>query len=120
MNSKIVLSVISVLLVIFVTAILLTRQPKETGDLDSFAKCLAEKGVTMYGAAWCPHCQAQKKLFGKSFDYVPYIECPNTPKLCLDKGVNGYPTWISPDGTKLEGEQTLQKLSEVSSCPLPS
>ena len=29
----------------------------------------------MYGAYWCPHCQAQKKVFGESFQYVPYVEC---------------------------------------------
>ena len=39
-------------------------------------------------------------------------------KLCLEKGVNGYPTWIFPDGKKLEGEQGLQRLSEESGCSL--
>jgi hypothetical protein len=89
------------------------------GPLDAFAKCLAAKGVTMYGAEWCTHCKAEKKRFGSSFQYVPYVECPDNPKLCVDKGVEGYPTWILGDGTKLEGEQGLEKLSQVSSCPLP-
>lgn len=118
MNPKLVLSVLSVILVLFMGAVFLTRQPSAPSNLDSFAKCLAEKGLTMYGAEWCPHCQNQKKLFGSSFDFVPYVECPNTPKLCLDKGVNGYPTWIMGDNT-LVGEQTLAKLSELSSCQLP-
>jgi len=118
MNSKLVVSVLLVILVLFGTAIFLTRAPAAPSNLDSFAKCLADKGMTMYGAAWCSHCQNQKKLFGTSFQYVPYIECPNVPKICVEKGVDGYPTWIIGD-TKLEGEQTLSKLSEISSCQLP-
>ena len=94
------------------------RQPKSSANLDSFAKCLAEKKITMYGAYWCPHCQSQKKLFGDSFQYVPYVECPNSPKVCLDKGATGYPTWITSDGTKLVGEQSLEKLSQISGCSL--
>lgn len=118
MNPKLVLSVLSVILVLFAGAVFLTRSPAAPSNLDPFAKCLAEKGLTMYGAEWCPHCQNQKKLFGSSFQFVPYVECPNTPKLCLDKGVNGYPTWILGD-TTLVGEQPLAKLSEISSCALP-
>lgn len=87
--------------------------------LDAFAKCLSDKQVVMYGAAWCPHCQNEKKLFGSSFEYVPYVECPDNPDKCLAAGIRGYPTWVFPDGRKLEGEQGLRKLSEASSCPLP-
>ena len=75
------------------------------------AKFLASKGITMYGAVWCPHCQDQKKLFGDSFKYVPYVECPDNTKLCLAKGVTGYPTWEKPDGTKLEGFNELPALA---------
>ncbi|OHB22850.1 MAG: hypothetical protein A2939_03520 [Parcubacteria group bacterium RIFCSPLOWO2_01_FULL_48_18] len=90
------------------------------GDLDAFAKCLADRGITMYGADWCPHCQNQKKAFGSSFGFVPYVECPDDPKRCLTAGISGFPTWIFPNGKKLEGEQELQKLSEESGCSLPA
>lgn len=92
--------------------------PVADGTYDSFAKCLAEKKITMYGAAWCPHCQREKRLFGSSFQFVPYVECPDNPQLCLAKDVKGYPTWIFPDGRAFAGEQGLQKLSAESSCPL--
>lgn len=36
------------------------------GKLDTFAQCLKEKDSTFYGAFWCPHCQNQKAMFGKS------------------------------------------------------
>ena len=90
----------------------------ETGSMDGFAQCLASKKITMYGAVWCPHCQKEKSLFGDSFKYVPYVECPENQQLCLDKGITGYPTWIKEDGKKYEGEQGLEKLSEITGCKL--
>lgn len=91
-----------------------------SAKLDAFAKCLAEKNATMYGADWCPHCQAQKAAFGGSFKFVPYVECPQNPKLCLDKGIEGYPTWIFADGARLEGDQPLDRISAQSGCSLPA
>lgn len=88
------------------------------GKYDAFAQCLAEKRITMYGADWCPHCQNEKQAFGNSFRFVPYVECPDEPKKCLAQGINGYPTWIFPDGKKLEGEQGIEKLSRESGCHL--
>lgn len=88
-------------------------------NYDDFAKCLASKDVTMYGAAWCTHCQAQKALFGSSFQYVKYVECPDNINICLAKGINGYPTWIFADGLKVEGETTLANIAKISGCALP-
>jgi hypothetical protein len=65
-----------------------------TADKDSFAKCLTEKNFVMYGAEWCENCKIQKDAFGDSFKYIKYVECPENTKLCLDKGIKGYPTWI--------------------------
>lgn len=99
--------------------ILMKDRGRDTNRLDDFAKCLADKGIVMYGADWCPHCQNEKKAFGKSFRFVPYVECPDDPKRCLAAGISGFPTWIFPDNKKLEGEQGLLKLSEKSGCRLP-
>lgn len=90
---------------------------KQPGEFDSFAKCLTENKVVMYGTDWCPHCQAQKKLFGKSFQYVVFENCDTSP-LCDANNVEGYPTWIFSDGSRLEGTQPLSTLAEKSSCPL--
>ncbi len=95
------------------------------GKYDGFAQCLQEKGVKFYGAYWCPHCSAQKKIFGKSAKKLPYIECalPGNPNAMVDQckqaGVEGYPTWTFADGAKLSGEQTLQTLADRSGCTLP-
>ena len=95
----------------------LNKQPSSV-ELDKFAMCLRDKQVTMYGAAWCPHCQSEKKAFGKSFRFVPYVECPQEIKRCLDLGIEGYPTWIFPGNRKLVGEQGLDGLARESGCSL--
>lgn len=91
---------------------------------DSFAKCLTESGFTMYGAFWCPHCADQKEMFGDAFQYIDYVECDprdeaGQPELCLEKGVESYPTWIYKDGRKWEGVQSFDALGEVAKCDLP-
>lgn len=112
------LKILGLVIVILGLAWWLTRSAETTVNLEGFAKCLAEKKITMYGAEWCSHCQNEKKKFGEVFKYVPYVECPNEPQKCLDAGIKGYPTWVWPDGKKLEGEQGVKKLSEASGCGL--
>jgi hypothetical protein len=120
MSNKIWFSLM--ILVVFVVAGILVydgflnQTPKKNYDV--FAQCLAEKGFTMYGAVWCPHCKDQKNMFGSSFQYVKYVECPDNVKLCEDEGINGYPTWKF-GSTTLEGIQSFEKLSELSQCKLP-
>lgn len=81
------------------------------------AKFMTLKGMVMYGAYWCSHCQSQKKIFGDAFKYVDYVECdasgPNAnPDECTAQGIEGYPTWIF-NGTKYSGDKTLQELSLI-------
>lgn len=97
---------------------------KTPGTLDSFAQCLTDSGAHFYGAFWCPHCQRQKALFGKSKDLLPYIEC-STPdgngktQVCIDAGITGYPTWEFANGERMSGEIPLATLAEKTSCALP-
>ena len=117
--SKNNLIVVAIVIVIVIIGIYYLYPGKSVdSQYDEFAQCLAEKKITMYGAVWCPWCNKEKAGFGTSFKYVPYVECPDNPQLCLSKGIDGYPTWIFPDGSKLVGYQELKKLSELSGCPL--
>ena len=118
MNKNTIAIIIGIVLAISIGAWLLYPAKKVEGQLDGFAECLANAGLTMYGAEWCSHCQNEKRAFGSSFNFVPYVECPDKPKECLDKGVDAYPTWIFRDGKKLVGEQGLEKLSQESGCVL--
>ena len=93
---------------------------------DGFARCLTDRGVKMYGAWWCPHCQEQKDKFKASFEYVPYTECgiKGQPKgqnpVCKEQGINHFPTWqFPPTGERVERVFTLEELSDRTGCPLP-
>ncbi|KKU56027.1 hypothetical protein A3H89_03760 [Candidatus Amesbacteria bacterium RIFCSPLOWO2_02_FULL_48_11] len=121
MNKPVIIVVSLVTAAILGGGVILATRPSAPAftGLDEFAKCLTSKSIVMYGAAWCPHCQQEKKAFGDSFQYVTYVECPANPQACLDKNVTGYPTWILGDGTRLSGQQGIKKLSEASGCALP-
>ena len=92
---------------------------------DNFTTCLKEKGAVMYGAFWCSHCQAQKKLFGTSEKLLPYVECSTADgkaqtQVCQDKNIEGYPTWIFADGFRQASEMSFNDLSTKTSCALPN
>jgi hypothetical protein len=93
---------------------------------DAFARCLKDRGVKMYGAWWCPHCQDQKEKFGASFEYAPYVECGvegdahAVSQVCKDDNIHHYPTWqFPPTGERVERVFTLQELSDRTGCSLP-
>ena len=92
----------------------------QTITLDSFTLCLTEKGAKMYGTQWCSHCQKQKELFKESFKNIDYTDCDAKNLQCKTAGVNGYPTWIFSNGSKLPGTQSLKRLSDKTGCPPPS
>jgi hypothetical protein len=92
--------------------------------LDGFARCLAEKKATMYGSFLCSHCDDQKKLFGPSFQYVPYVECTVRGSRqmtfpCIVANIRFTPTWIFADGERRTGVQSLKSLSTKTECSLP-
>lgn len=97
--------------------------PQASGQYDEFAQCLTQKGVKMYGAYWCPHCNNQKKAFAGSWKHIDYIECslPNKggqSTTCQEADIQAYPTWELPDGQRIEGELSMKRLSELSGCTL--
>ena len=115
MRSKIALFLILALIVVSSGCVSNNSESK-----NALAKCLTEKGVKMYGAYWCSHCQNQKKAFGDSFQYITYVECdakgPNgNPTACELAGIQGYPTWVI-GGAKYSGEQDLSTLAKIAGC----
>lgn len=94
------------------------------GKYDTLAQCIKDKGVTFYGAFWCPHCQKTKAEFGASAKLLPYVEC-STPdgsgqtQVCKDKGISEYPTWVKTGTTTtLSGEHTIKEIADFAGCPL--
>ncbi len=89
------------------------------------ASCLTNKGFVVYESVTCSDCRAQRKLFGKAFEYITAIECnPIVPEhqtdRCLQMEIWKTPTWILEQGGKeikrLEGYQLLKDLNTFSGC----
>jgi len=127
LTQKTIFVIVVVILILgTVLAVLLgsNKNNVPVGKYDQLATCLKEQGAVFYGAFWCPHCIATKKLFGSSASLLPYIEC-STPDgggqlpICKDKKIEGYPTWEFKDSSRLTGEVTIQQLADKTSCPLP-
>jgi thiol-disulfide isomerase/thioredoxin len=131
-NIKVFVSVIIILILGVVATVLMQSRSSGVADApgkyDVLAQCIKDSGATFYGAFWCPHCQAQKKLFGSSAHLLPYVECSNPDgqsqnQLCNDKKIVGYPTWELKDGTRIPDENgagvTLATLAAKTGCTLP-
>ncbi len=92
------------------------------GDLTAFAQCLTEKKAVFYGSSTCPHCAAQKRDFGKAFQYVKYVECNdngNLAAVCKQEGIQGFPTWKFDGKDPTQGRQDLNILAQKTGCTLP-
>src|SRR5215471_20780325 len=106
-----------IVLALFVGAYLAGRYHRGH-KYDSFAKCLASKDARMYGLYWCPHCADQKREFGASFRYVPYVECASQEdphqltQQCKAAGLKLFPSWQFGQDPPKEGVLTLQDLSQ--------
>jgi uncharacterized membrane protein/glutaredoxin len=117
----VILSGLIVGIVIFSSIFLQSNRLSASSDNTwqaGLAKHLTEIGATMYGSYRCPHCTAQKELFGEAFKYISYVECDPTAKmansaLCQEKGIRGYPTW-EIKGEFYPGVKSLEELSELS------
>ena len=112
------------LLVVLGAAWAITSYNNQPGPLDEFAQCLEQEGAVFYGAYWCPACNQQKTMFGRSAQLLPYEECslPNRggqTQECTDVGIDSYPTWEFSDGERLSGVVTLEELSRRTNCQLP-
>lgn len=99
------------------------------GEYDTFAQCLTDSNLVMYGSVTCGVCAKQRKAFGDSFRLIDEIECsPSNPgaetERCINKNITHTPTWILEDAdgndvTRFEaGFQQLSVLAEASGCPL--
>jgi|SRR3989344_9612995 len=118
---KIWLAIIIVLIIglFFLVKPLLTGKTidEDRVKMNEFAQCLTDSNLTMYGTLWCSHCQNQKKLFGKSFKYVNFIDCDRKSEICTLEKITGYPTW-KINNTNYPGEQSFSRLSQLTGCVL--
>ncbi|MCK4840736.1 MAG: hypothetical protein KAT04_02500 [Methylococcales bacterium] len=133
---KIAISLLTLLLIILLSAC--QKNENDQSKITNFeepspqskeilARCLTDKGFVMYGSITCSACRAQRKLFGKAFEYITDIECnPNAPgnqiELCLKKKIRKTPTWILEKDEKeikrMESYQLLEDLESFAECDI--
>jgi cyclophilin family peptidyl-prolyl cis-trans isomerase len=98
--------------------------PPQAPNLVGFAQALADSGTQFFGAAWCPACTAQKEAFEDGAQFLPFVEVTNPDRsinqIGLDNNITVFPTWIFPNGSRLEGQQTLQTISDRSGVAIPT
>ncbi len=116
-NNKTLLASMSIVMivVISVSVYLSSGTMAQDGHYDEFAQCLTERGAVMYGAEWCRYCKRQKEMFGSSFEFINYVECPEDQQICDQEGVKGYPTWII-NGEVYRGLQDFSTLATATGC----
>ncbi|MFA5827625.1 MAG: thioredoxin domain-containing protein [Candidatus Paceibacterota bacterium] len=123
MQTKFIIFIVLVVFLVGGFGIYTGTKSQNGGKLDGFAQCIKSSGAEFYGAFWCVHCQEQKTEFGSSKQYLPYIECANSDntqiQICIDKKIEGYPTWVFKDGSRLSGKLSLETLAEKTQCILP-
>jgi uncharacterized membrane protein len=95
-------------------------QPPEDPQLRGLAEHLEARGAKYYGAFWCPNCQDQRQMFGRSADRLPYVECsPNGRRgsvavECVINEIDSYPTWVIDD-RRYQRVLSLDELARLSS-----
>ncbi len=115
-QTKFILLVIAIIIVVIGIG-LVVNKVQGPDKYDGFAQSLKANGAEFYGAFWCPHCQAQKALFGNSKKYLPYIECSNPDKsstqICIDKKIENFPTWMFKNGITLTSSDTIPTICSI-------
>lgn len=92
---------------------------------EEFGRCLTRQGAIFYGASWCPQCRAQRRLLGSAMRYVRYVECSvggdheRETAACRKADIDGYPTWVFADGSRVSGRLSLASLAARSGCEPP-
>jgi hypothetical protein len=110
-------------IILIIIAIVAFYSLSTSNTNENFAQCLTDEGIKLYGTYWCSHCANQKAMFGSSFENINYIECSLPERAgqtqeCIDANIDVYPTWEFPDNSRIQGELTLQKLSDMTGCSL--
>lgn len=94
-------------------------QAPEDPRLRALAEHLDRVGVVYYGASWCPSCQHQNQLFGRSYQRLPYVECSPQGQQgpvafeCVANEITSYPTWIIGQ-RRITEVQTPEQLARLS------
>ena len=119
MKKNIIIVLVLIVVVIGVYVFVLSNNVSKA-KINEFATCINEIGAKFYGAFWCSHCQAQKRLFNNSSS-LPYVECSTEDGQgqtgdCVLAKIEAYPTWKFSSGQVKTGELSFNELAELTGC----
>ena len=88
-------------------------------DMKAFNDCLAEQGMKIYGADWCPHCKTVVATLG-GYDAVSsvYVECTEQQARCQSEMVGTGVPEIQFNGNVYRGARTIEAFSDLTGCAL--
>ncbi len=99
-----------------------TADEKEPDDVvvkeeNDFISCLENKGVVIYGYAWCPACKQLVEHLG-GYDIVEpiYVECTQEEDRCREEMIGMDVPEIQIQGEIYKGSRNIEKIAEKTSC----
>ncbi|HAC92495.1 MAG TPA: hypothetical protein DCF63_17975 [Planctomycetaceae bacterium] len=102
----------------------LTAEGEPADDLVGFAKALAATTTVLFGADWHSGTTDQRQLFQDGAKYLPFVNVTNPNRspnqTASQNNITAYPTWVFPDGSRLEGVQSLATISLRSGVAIPT
>ncbi len=92
---------------------------EEISEVISFNKCLASKGIIVYGANWCGYTKNLVQSLG-GFDLIEpiYVECTQEEELCNKNKITGYPT-VTLNGVVINPDRSFEGFAKVTDCVAP-
>lgn len=92
-------------------------------DLVLFAQQLTLQEVSLFCAGWSEDCTQQKELFEDGGKFLPTVEVTNPDRTLNSIGqtnnITTLPTWVFPNGTRLEGIQTMADIAVAAEIDIP-
>lgn len=81
---------------------------------EQLMKCIAEKSH-LYISKTCSFCAQQKIILGDFMGLFNMTDCLNETKLCVVKGIKGWPTWEIGNQSYI-GLKSIKELKDLTNC----
>ena len=89
----------------------------EESEEKDFEKCLKEQDIVLYINSENVAQSLKNTQLIDYLEHVDIINCLRNNQVCLEKGVNSFPTWIINEN-RISRDISLGELSEFSGCRL--
>lgn len=112
MKKDLIITGVIIVLVLILAYVIISATKPDPLTNESIAKCIGENSI-LYVQLGCHACEAQKELFGESYQKLAVVDCFYERDKCEEIRVT--PTW-KIKGKLIEGVQSIEKLKELTGC----